>query len=181
MITHQYNLTVSGPTVQLIDRTKPYQNEDAIKIGRRILRSDPSFVKYWLEDDISITKTTSGGHALNIAGHSNLTKSMLINDYLLTRSNYKKLFSNSFNSCRRELSCPRTIYEDELIKRKYSSQMWLVLPTFHNMHEWKNLFIRINRLNSNLVTSCGITCIPEIRVIESEDKTRHVFISTSES
>ncbi|CAM4948109.1 unnamed protein product [Rotaria socialis] len=35
--------------------------------------------------------------------------------------------------CRQELSSPRTIYEDELMKGKYSAEMLVVLPTFYNM------------------------------------------------
>jgi hypothetical protein len=37
--------------------------------------------------------------------------------------------------CREELSCPRTIYEDELKKGKYSPEMLAILPTFYNIRK----------------------------------------------
>jgi hypothetical protein len=42
--------------------------------------------------------------------------------------------------CRLELSSPRTIYDDELMKGKYSADMLAVLPTFINMRKKKTFF-----------------------------------------
>ena len=37
--------------------------------------------------------------------------------------------------CRQELSTPRTIYEDELKRGRFSPQMLVILPTFYNMRK----------------------------------------------
>ena len=42
--------------------------------------------------------------------------------------------------CKQELSSPRTIYEDELKKGKYSSEMLAILPTFYNMRKYTSNF-----------------------------------------
>ncbi len=57
-----------------MDSTKPYKIGDKIKVGDRILQSDTSSLKYWLEDDITVTETASGGHILNMAGYSYFAK-----------------------------------------------------------------------------------------------------------
>ncbi|CAF4868865.1 unnamed protein product, partial [Rotaria socialis] len=172
--TYQYDSSRTRPTVQLIDPTKPYKIGDTIKVGGRTLQSDASSMKYWLEDDMAITETTSGGHILNMGGYSyfaksyanNFTKwecehrrhhrcsSIVIRSSDPTVKNYFRIYSiqgehiheskpdnveirrfkqRVRDRCRQELSSPRTIYEDELMKGKYSAEMLVVLPTFYNM------------------------------------------------
>jgi hypothetical protein len=63
-----YNQTITGPIVQLLDSTKPYE------LGERTLESDALSMKYWCEDDISVSETTTGGHILNMAGYSYFVK-----------------------------------------------------------------------------------------------------------
>ena len=41
-----YNPTITGPMVQLLDPTKPYELGDTIKIGRHVLKSDTLSMKY---------------------------------------------------------------------------------------------------------------------------------------
>ncbi|CAF1128042.1 unnamed protein product [Rotaria magnacalcarata] len=142
--TYQYDSSRTRPTIQLIDPTKPYKLGDTIKVGGRTLQSDASSMKYWLEDDMAITETTSGGHILNMGGYSYFAKNYANNftkwecehrrhhrcSSIVIRSSdptVKKLLSDLFNSS------PRTIYEDELMKGKYSAEMLVVLPTFYNM------------------------------------------------
>ncbi|CAF3898772.1 unnamed protein product [Rotaria magnacalcarata] len=170
----QYNPTVTGPMVQLLDPTKPYELGDAIKIGRHILKSGALSMKYWCEDDITVSETTAGGYMLNMAGYSYFVKhygksfitweceyrrkqgcsSVVIRSSDPTMNNYFRIYSMQGEHihepapnnvelrrfkrrirerCRQELSSPRTIYEDELKKGKYSSEMLAILPTFYNM------------------------------------------------
>jgi hypothetical protein len=178
-----YNPAITGPTVQLLNPTKPYKIGDAIKVGGRTLQSDKSSLKYWLEDDITITETTSGGYLLSMAGYSYFVKNRGKNfttwecEYrrnrqcssLVIRSsdpavkNYFKIYSiqgehihepapddievRKFKQrirerCRQELSSPRTIYEDELKKGKFSSRMLAILPTFYNMRKLTNTLFK---------------------------------------
>ncbi|CAF5223993.1 unnamed protein product, partial [Rotaria magnacalcarata] len=170
------NPTVTGPMVQLLDPTKPYELGDAIKIGRHILKSGALSMKYWCEDDITVSETTTGGYMLNMAGYSYFVKhygksfitweceyrrkqgcsSVVIRSSDPTMNNYFRIYSiqgehihepapNNVElrrfkrrireRCRQELSSPRTIYEDELKKGKYSSEMLAILPTFYNMRK----------------------------------------------
>ena len=165
-----------GPTVELFGPTKPYEIGDTIKVGGRNLRSDISSLKYWLEDDITVTETASGGHILNMAGYSYLIKnhgknftswecehrrhrqcsSVAIRSSDPTVKNYFRIYSiqgehnhepasenvevRKFKQrikerCRLELSSPRTIYDDELRRGKFSPQMLAILPTFYNMRK----------------------------------------------
>ncbi|CAF3908404.1 unnamed protein product, partial [Rotaria sordida] len=172
--TYQYDSSMSGPTIQLLDPTKPYRIGDTIKVAGRTLQSDTVSMKYWLEDDITITETTNGGHILNMAGYSYFRKifgknfttweceyrrrkhcsSIVIRSSNPTIKNYFRIYSiqgehihhptpenieirlfkqRVRDRCRQELSCPRTIYEHELQKGKYSGEMLALLPTFYNM------------------------------------------------
>ena len=174
--TFYYDPMIVGPTVQLLDPTKPYEIGDTIKVGGRNLRSDISSLKYWLEDDITVTETASGGHILNMAGYSYLIKnhgknftswecehrrhrqcsSVAIRSSDPTVKNYFRIYSiqgehnhepasenvevRKFKQrikerCRLELSSPRTIYDDELRRGKFSPQMLAILPTFYNMRK----------------------------------------------
>jgi len=167
---------MSGPNVQLLDSTKPYELGDTIKIGGRTLESDTLSMKYWREDDITVSETTTGGYILNMAGYSYFVKnygknfttweceyrrkhwcsSLVIRSSHPTVKNYFRIYSiqgehihepapnnvevRKFKHrirerCTQELSSPRTIYEDELKKGKYSSEMLAVLPTFYNMRK----------------------------------------------
>jgi hypothetical protein len=72
--TYQYNPLIAESKIQLLDRKKPYKIGDTNKVGGRILQSDRTSIKYWLEDDLNITETASGGHILNMAGYSYLAK-----------------------------------------------------------------------------------------------------------
>ncbi|CAF4082155.1 unnamed protein product, partial [Rotaria sordida] len=169
-----YNQTITGPAVQLLDPTKPYELGDTIKIGGRTLESDALSMKYWCEDDMTVNEITTGRHIMNMAGYSYFVKnygknfttweceyrrkhrcsSIVIRSSDPTVKNYFRIYSiqgehihepapNNIEvrkfkhrireRCRQELSSPRTIYEDELKKGKYSSEMLAVLPTFYNM------------------------------------------------
>ncbi|CAF4884587.1 unnamed protein product [Rotaria sp. Silwood1] len=171
-----YDSLLKGPTIQLLDTTKPYEIGDTIKVGGRILQSDPTSMKYWLEDDLTITETVTGGHILNMAGYSYLVKNSEKNfttwkceqrcnhqcSRITIRSSDPKLIYTfriysiqgdhiheptpnnveirKFKQCIRtrclnELSNPRTIYDNELFKGKYTAEMLKVLPTFYNMRE----------------------------------------------
>ncbi|CAF1317223.1 unnamed protein product [Rotaria sordida] len=172
--TYQYDPLITGPTVQLIDPTKPYKIEDTIQVGGRALKSDISSMKYWLEDDITITETASRGRILNMGGYSYFAKTygknftkwecehrrhhrcslIVIRSSDPTVKNYFRIYSiqgehihestpdnveirrfkhRVRDRCRQKLSSPRTIYEDELMKGKYSAEMLAVLLTFYNM------------------------------------------------
>ena len=171
-----YDAMIVGPTVQLLDPTKPYKIGDAIKVGGRTLRSDMLSLKYWLEGDITVTDTMCGGHLLNMAGYSYIIKnrgknfitwecqhrrrrrcsSILIRSSDPTVKHSFRIYSiqgehdhepasdnveaRKFKQrvkgrCRLELSSPRTIYEDELRRGKFSSKMLAILPTFYNMRK----------------------------------------------
>lgn len=175
-VTFHYNPTITGPIVQLLDPTKPYELGDTVKIGRRILKSDALSMKYWCEDDITLSETITGGYMLNMAGFSYFVKhygknfttweceyrrkqgcsSVVIRSSDPTVNNYFRIYSiqgehihesapNNIElrkfkyrireRCKQELSSPRTIYEDELKKGKYSSEMLAILPTFYNMRK----------------------------------------------
>ncbi|CAF1423401.1 unnamed protein product [Rotaria sordida] len=47
--------------------------------------------------------------------------------------NIRKFKQHVRDRCRQELSSPRIIYEDELMKGKYSEEMLALLPTYYNM------------------------------------------------
>ncbi|CAF1427657.1 unnamed protein product [Adineta steineri] len=72
--THEYKSLITTPTVELLDSTKPYQAGDTIKVGGRLLKTDVLSMKYWMNDDITITETTNGGQILNMAGYSYVVK-----------------------------------------------------------------------------------------------------------
>ncbi|CAF4010414.1 unnamed protein product [Adineta steineri] len=72
--THKYESLITTPTVELLDSTKPYQAGDTIKVGGRLLKTDVLSMKYWMNDDITITETTNGGQILNMAGYSYVVK-----------------------------------------------------------------------------------------------------------
>ncbi|CAF1539774.1 unnamed protein product [Adineta ricciae] len=174
-ITYNYDSLSKGPLVQLLDPTKPYTIGDALKVGGRVLTSDISSMKYWVEDDIIIAETAAGGHILHMGGYSYLIRnhgknftawecqhrrkqhcsSIVIRSSDPTIKNYFRIYSiqgehihesspehieiRTFKErirdrCRDELSSPRKIYEDELLKGKYSTEMLALLPTFYNMH-----------------------------------------------
>lgn len=174
--TFAFDPTTLGSAIQLLDPTKPYKIGDKIKVGGRILQSDPSSLKYWLEDDMTVTETTNGGYILNMAGYSYFIKnkgkkfttwecehrrnqrcaSIVIRSSDPTVKNYFRIYSiqgdhfhdptpenidvRTFKQrvrdrCRQELSSPRTIYEDELRRGKYSGDMLTILPTFYNMRK----------------------------------------------
>ena len=172
----QFNPTITGPNVQLLDTTKPYKIGDAIKVGGRTLQSDSFAMKYWNEEDLTVTETPSKGHVLNMAGYSYFVRNYGKNftswecehrrkhqcSTITIRSsspnvkNYFKIYSiqgehlhestpenvaiRKFKQrirdrCRQELSSPRTIYDDELFKGKYSADMLANLPTFYNIRK----------------------------------------------
>lgn len=174
--TFDYNPTVVGPIIQLLDPKKPYSIGDKIKVGGRTLQSDSFSLKYWAEDDITVTETASGGHILNMAGYSYFIKnigknfttwecehrrnqrcsSIVIRSSDPTVKSYFRIYSiqgehfhdptpenidvRAFKQrvrdrCRLELSSPRTIYDDELRRGKYSGDMLTILPTFYNMRK----------------------------------------------
>ncbi|CAF3926028.1 unnamed protein product, partial [Rotaria sordida] len=171
---YQYDPLLKGPTIQLLDTTKPYEIGDTIKVGGRILQSDPTSMKYWLGDDLTITETVTGSHILNMAGYSYLVKNSGKNfttweceqrrnhqcSRIIIRSSDPKLiytfriysiqgdhiheptpnnieirkFKQRIRTrCLNELSNPRSIYDNELLKGKYTAEMLKVLPTFYNI------------------------------------------------
>lgn len=176
LTTYEYDPLIAGPIVQLIDPTKPYKFGDTIKVGGRTLKSDVSSIKYWVEEDITITGTANGGHILHMGGYSYFAKhygknfttwecehrrhhrcsSIVIRSSDPTQKHYFRINSiqgehihestpdnieirrfkqRVRDRCHHELSSPRMIYEDELMKGKYSAEMKAVLPTFYNMRK----------------------------------------------
>ncbi|CAF3894087.1 unnamed protein product [Rotaria sp. Silwood1] len=204
--TYHYNPTITGPAVQLLDPTKPYAIGDTIKVGGRTLQSDASSMKYWNEDDITITETTGGGHILNMAGYSYLIKysgknfttweceqrrhhqcsTIIVRSSNTNTKHYFRIYSikgehihepspenveiRKFKQrirdrCREELSCPRTIYDDELMKGKYSSKMLAALPTFYNMqaqlYRIRQENLPTSPTDTNFILHPGFTCTNE--------------------
>ncbi len=101
-------------------------------------------MKYWLEDDITISETASGVHILNMAGYSYLVKNYFriysiqgeySHEFTPNSTEIRRFKQRVRDRCRQELSSPRTIYEVELMKGKYSAEMLVVLPTFYNMRK----------------------------------------------
>ncbi|CAF1528082.1 unnamed protein product [Adineta ricciae] len=90
---HKCNLLSAKLIIELLDPTKPYQIGDPIKIGRRILQTDPSSIKYWVEGSMTIIETTTGGKILSMGGYSYVVK------------NYGKLFTKWECERRRNGQC----------------------------------------------------------------------------
>ncbi|CAF1049115.1 unnamed protein product [Adineta steineri] len=72
---YQYDPLLQGQTIQLLDTTKPYEIGDTIKVGGRILQSDPTSIKYWSDNDLTITETATGESQLYRIRQANLPKS----------------------------------------------------------------------------------------------------------
>ncbi|CAF4169822.1 unnamed protein product, partial [Rotaria sordida] len=199
----QHNPLITEPTIQLCDPTKPYEIGDKIKVGGRTLQSDRSSIKYWVEDDITITQTASGGHILNMTGYSYYRKNYGKNfttwecehrryrqcSAVVIRSSdpnvknnfriysiqgehthepapdnieVRKFKQRARERCKTELANPRTIYEDELKKGKYSREMLAVIPTFYNMqaqlYRIRQEHLPPSPSDSNFILHPGFTC-----------------------
>ncbi|CAF1503453.1 unnamed protein product, partial [Adineta steineri] len=119
--TYQYDPLLKGQSIQLLDTTKPYEIGDTIKVGGRILQSDPTSIKYWSDNDLTITETATGGYILNMLGYSYLVK------------NYGKNFVTWDCEQRRNRQCSKIMIRSSDPKLVYNFKIYSIQG--YHIHE----------------------------------------------